>query len=78
MPRRNRRLRWEYRYRQTVMANRQKGKGGKRRSYWHRGQGSDAWHHDPHTLPDLGTSADPTTASPVPLRRGWSNRGPAL
>lgn len=53
----------------------QHGKGHKRKRSWHRGRG-EARDWAATALPDVGTGADPTTATPVPLRRtGKTNRG---
>lgn len=45
----------------------QRSKGRKRRSGWHRGNGSDmdvAWRTHGATLPATGVEADPTQAAP--------------
>lgn len=77
MPRRNRHIRWD---KGGPSARRhQKGKGGKRRREWHHSYGTHHRHFAQQPpLPDLGSGADPTAGTGIPIRGSGTNRGPAL
>jgi hypothetical protein len=55
-----------------------RGKGRKRHSGWHSGNGSDtdiAWRTTGSTLPQTATAADPAAASPAHIHTSSDRRG---